>query len=137
MADTVHAGGMGVTQTLIAVAGAIAGAALFAWGLLETSRPIVEPEPQRDLRQRELFIKRHACPGTGKKAEPCAGYVVGYVKPLCAGGADRAANMQWQTVADAKKKESDAKKACAKAKRSEPIRGRSPHSLGIRTRTLV
>ena len=44
------------------------------------------------------------------------GWVVGYIKPLCAGGADRITNLQWQTVATAKRKEREAQKLCAKPK---------------------
>jgi hypothetical protein len=33
------------------------------------------------------------------------GYVVDHVKPVCAGGADHPSNMQWQTKAEAKKKD--------------------------------
>ena len=53
----------------------------------------------------------------GKHQEPCTGWVVGYLKPLCAGGADRIANMQWQTVATAKRKDREAQKMCAKPKK--------------------
>ena len=118
MAETVANPGMGVAQTLMAVFAGVAGASLVAWGLMQTARPI-EVEPQADTRQREAFVKKYACPVTGKHTEACSGWVVGYVKPLCAGGVDRIANMQWQTVATAKKKELEAKKLCAKpAKRA-------------------
>jgi len=52
-----------------------------------------------------VFTKRHPCPASGKVQATCAGYVVGYIKPLCAGGADRPSNMQWLAAADARKKE--------------------------------
>ncbi len=110
--------GTGVVQILVAVGGAVAGAALIAWGLLETARPIIA-EPELNDRQVELFLKRHPCPASGKKQEACPGYVVTYVKPLCIGGTDRAGNMRWQTVAQAKKKAREARKLCeAKAKRA-------------------
>jgi hypothetical protein len=50
-------------------------------------------------------MKSHPCPSTGKTKGRCPGYVVDHVKPLCAGGADRPSNMQWQTVKEAKKKD--------------------------------
>ena len=112
----VSSSGMGVTQTLLAVFLGVVGASLVAWGLVQTSRPI-EDEPQYDTRQRELFVKKYACPMTGKHTENCTGWVVGYIKPLCAGGVDRIANMQWQTVATAKRKEREAQKMCAKPKK--------------------
>ena len=43
----------------------------------------------------------------------CPGYVVDHVKPLCAGGADAPANMQWQTVQDGKAKDRDERRLCA------------------------
>ena len=107
---------MGTTQLLVAIAGGLAGASLVAWGLLQTSRPI-DDEPQADARQRELFVKKYACPVNGKHTEICPGWVVNYVKPLCAGGADRLSNLQWQTVATAKRKEREAQKMCDKPKK--------------------
>ena len=104
---------MGVWQTVAAVAAAFAGASLFAWGLMETTRP-PEAKPQPMTRQQEIFVKRHPCPATRKVQAQCPGYIVGYVKPLCAGGVDRVSNMQWRTVADAKKREREERKLCAK-----------------------
>lgn len=106
---------MGVMHTVLAVVFGVVGAALVAWGLLQTSRPI-EEEPQEDTHQKELFLKKYACPMTGKRTGACPGWVVGYIKPLCAGGADRITNLQWQTVATAKRKEREAQKLCAKPK---------------------
>ncbi len=114
MAVAVDTGGMSVAHMAMAAVGGIVGASLVAWGLVETSHPL---DAERDARQLELFVKKYACPVSGKHTDACPGWVVGYVKPLCAGGADRVANMQWQTVATAKKKDRDAQKTCAKAKR--------------------
>jgi len=119
MTTTVAAsGGMGLTQTLAAIAAGVVGGALVAWALLETGHPIVDEGPQYDVRQRELFVRKYACPINGKHTEICPGWVVGYLKPLCAGGSDRVANMQWQTVATAKRKEREAQKICAKGKKN-------------------
>src|SRR5262245_10119953 len=60
---------------------------------------------ERDPAVRRAFHKAHPCPSTGNKAGPCPGYVVDHIRPLCAGGPDRTSNMQWQTVAEAKKKD--------------------------------
>ena len=116
MAVAAQSVGMGLTQTLTAVVLGVVGASLVAWGLVETARPI-NVEPERDARQRELFVKKYACPVNGKHQEACPGWVVGYLKPLCAGGADRIANMQWQTAATAKRKDREAQKLCAKPKK--------------------
>jgi len=116
MEAAANTGGMSITQMALAGVTGIVGACLVAWGLMETARPI-DVEPERDARQHELFVKKYACPVNGKHLEPCPGWVVGYLKPLCAGGADRIANMQWQTVATAKRKEREAQKMCAKPKK--------------------
>ncbi len=60
---------------------------------------------QRDPHQRAVFVKQHPCPANGKTRGACPGYMVDHIKPLCAGGADHPSNMQWQTVAEAKKKD--------------------------------
>ena len=114
---TAASGGMGVMQTVLAVVLGVIGASLVAWGLVQTSRP-VEEEAQQDSGQKELFVRKYACPMTGKHTEICKGWVVGYIKPLCAGGVDRIANMQWQMVATAKRKEREAQKLCAKGKKA-------------------
>jgi hypothetical protein len=60
---------------------------------------------ERDRHQRAAFVKMHPCPANGKTRGACPGYVVDHIKPLCAGGRDHPSNMQWQTVAEAKKKD--------------------------------
>lgn len=50
----------------------------------------------------ETFVRTHPCPANGATRGPCPGYVVDHIEPLCAGGADAPANMQWQTVPDGK-----------------------------------
>ncbi len=59
----------------------------------------------RDLKARKAFQRAAPCPSTGKRAGPCPGWIVDHVRPLCAGGPDIPANMQWQTIADAKAKD--------------------------------
>lgn len=46
------------------------------------------------------FVDAVPCPSTGLTGGKCPGYVVDHVVPLCAGGADDPANMQWQARAD-------------------------------------
>jgi len=67
---------------------------------------------ERDPHQRALFVKHHPCPATGKTRGACPGYVVDHIKPLCAGGADRPSNMQWQTREEAKIKDRRERKMC-------------------------
>jgi hypothetical protein len=54
---------------------------------------------------RAAFVKTHPCPATGAARGPCPGYIVDHIEPLCAGGPDAPANMQWQTRAEALKKD--------------------------------
>jgi hypothetical protein len=74
---------------------------------------------ERDPHQRAEFVKKHPCPATGKKKGACPGYVVDHIKPLCAGGADHPSNMQWQTRAEAKKKDRLERKQCAAYRRRD------------------
>ena len=67
---------------------------------------------ERSAAQRAAFVKANPCPATGKPRGACPGYVVDHIEPLCAGGADHPANMQWQTVADAKAKDKDEWQTC-------------------------
>lgn len=73
--------------------------------LLLCTVDVVDAKTQRDPHQRALFVKSHPCPANGKARGACPGYVVDHILPLCAGGADHPRNMQWQTVAQAKKKD--------------------------------
>lgn len=79
----------------------IAGQAGFAESKTERSAAVV------------LEFKRHnPCPSTGLRRGKCPGYVVDHVRPLCAGGPDDRANMQWQTVAAAKVKDREEVREC-------------------------
>lgn len=70
----------------------------------------------RDLAQRQAFRNLSPCPATGKARGACPGYVVDHIRPLCAGGADRPSNMQWQTTADAKVKDLAELRECRAAR---------------------
>ena len=59
----------------------------------------------RDPRARNEFKRTHPCPATGRSSGSCPGYVIDHVQPLKRGGADTAANMQWQTEGAAKLKD--------------------------------
>jgi hypothetical protein len=75
---------------------------------------VAEAKTYRDPHERAAFMKHHPCPSTGRTSGTCPGYVVDHIKPLCAGGADRPSNMQWQTVAEAKKKDRLERKQCGR-----------------------
>jgi hypothetical protein len=50
------------------------------------------------------FRLSQPCPGTGLYRGRCDGYQVDHVQPLCSGGADTPANMQWLSVSEHKTK---------------------------------
>jgi hypothetical protein len=71
---------------------------------------------ERDPHQRALFMKKHPCPANGKTRGACPGYIVDHIKPLCAGGADRPSNMQWQTREEAKIKDRKEREMCRRSR---------------------
>lgn len=67
--------------------------------------------PRSAAAKRE-FRAAHPCPATGATRGKCPGYVIDHVTPLCAGGADRPSNMQWQDSAAAKIKDRQERRDC-------------------------
>lgn len=63
------------------------------------------------------FQRTHPCPSTGRTIGACPGWVRDHIIPLCAGGPDSVANMQWQTVAAGKLKDRAERKQCRKPSR--------------------
>jgi len=59
----------------------------------------------RSQAARAAFKREHPCPATKQPKGPCPGYIIDHVVPLKRGGADSPANMQWQTVEEAKAKD--------------------------------
>jgi hypothetical protein len=59
----------------------------------------------RSSSAKNTFKRAHPCPATGEPKGPCPGYVIDHIVALKRGGPDTAANMQWQTVAEAKAKD--------------------------------
>jgi hypothetical protein len=55
------------------------------------------------------FKQAHPCPATGKFKGACPGYVVANAMPACA---DEAAQLQWQTLAQARESGSWEKQYC-------------------------
>lgn len=60
---------------------------------------------ERSAAARNAFKRAHPCPTTGDYRGPCQGYVIDHIIALKRGGPDSPANMQWQTIADAKAKD--------------------------------
>src|SRR4051812_31184812 len=77
---------------------------------------LIEPvtATERSRSQRELFIRTHPCPSTGKPYGSCPRYIVDHVVALACGGPDAVENMQWQSVADACEKDKWELRACGK-----------------------
>ena len=60
---------------------------------------------ERSQAARAAFKRAHPCPATQQPKGPCPGYVIDHVIALKRGGPDTPANMQWQTVDEAKAKD--------------------------------
>jgi hypothetical protein len=67
------------------------------------------------------FQRATPCPSTDARRGRCPGYVIDHVVPLCAGGADAAVNMQWQTIADAKVKDREEIRLCRERHRGNHV----------------
>jgi len=65
------------------------------------------PHPARSRTEVHHFMQLHPCPGGPDRGSQrrCRGYVVDHIKPLACCGKDEPANMQWQTVKEAKAKD--------------------------------
>ncbi|MEW6562740.1 MAG: HNH endonuclease signature motif containing protein [Pseudomonadota bacterium] len=63
------------------------------------------------------FKRGHPCPATHSIHGKCPGYVVDHVIPLCAGGADKPSNMQWQEKAASKVKDKEEWRTCRELKK--------------------
>lgn len=73
----------------------------------------------RSAAARLEFQRHNPCPATGERRGACPGHVIDHVVPLCGGGADAPVNMQWQTIADAKRKDAEERRLC-RAHRATP-----------------
>jgi hypothetical protein len=60
------------------------------------------------------FQRQHPCPSTGRTTGACPGYIKDHIRALDCGGPDSVANMQWQTVAEAKAKDKWERKGCGR-----------------------
>lgn len=85
-----------------------------SWLLFLLSPACIAVASPRDHAARASFIRSTPCPATGspKVRHACPGYVVDHIIPLCAGGQDRAENMQWQAAAEAKAKDREERRMC-------------------------
>jgi hypothetical protein len=82
---------------------------LFLWAADASARSAAEVR---------AFKYEHHCPSTDKAKGKCPGWIVDHIIPLCAGGADKPGNMQWQTVAEAKAKDKQEWAQCRRLRKN-------------------
>lgn len=70
---------------------------------------------KRSEKAKDDFKKANPCPANGKNAGSCPGYVIDHITALACGGADNPENMQWQTLAEGKEKDSWERDGCKTA----------------------
>ena len=58
------------------------------------------------------FQREHPCPSTGLTSGQCPGYWKDHIQPLACGGPDAVANLQWQTIAEARAKDKWERNGC-------------------------
>ena len=80
---------------------------------------VVLPAPASAREHRSSLVKHefqliHPCPSTGLTSGACPGWVKDHIVPLVCGGPDAPANMQWQTIRDAKAKDKWETKGCVR-----------------------
>lgn len=82
--------------------------------------PIQRDDTGKIIRSRAAiasFKQARPCPATGKSTGACPGWVIDHKYPLCAGGCDEPANMQWQRLAESHEKDLWEEQLCRKPKR--------------------
>lgn len=81
---------------------------------------------ERSPAQRAAFVRDNPCPATQATRGACPGWVVDHIVPLCAGGADHPANMQWQTKAEAKAKDTAEHRQCRRLRERAADAAKTP-----------
>ena len=85
--------------------------ALFVAGALNA-------KPQRSAAEVLAFKRQTPCPSTGLRFGACPGYHADHANPICAGGADKAHNMQWLTVEEHRMKTRSDVRMCRNARKA-------------------
>ncbi len=80
-------------------------APLLLVGLFLTLPELAEARRNMSYVSMQEFMRQNPCPATGAATPTCPGYVVDFRVPLCAGGANDIANMQWLSADAAREKE--------------------------------
>ena len=89
---------------------------------------------RRSLEVKHEFQRQHPCPSTGSPTGKCPGYIKDHIVPLACSGPDDPANLQWQTVAEAKAKDKWERRGCIRGQRKGQPRGNDPNGIVLRGR---
>lgn len=81
------------------------------------SAPAGQARTPRSHAELVKFARVHPCPSTGLRITSCRGYVIDHIVPLCAGGADKPSNMQWQEYRQSLVKDRWERRLCARLRR--------------------
>jgi len=84
--------------------------------------PSIEAKTIRSAAEVARFKAANPCPSNQQPKGPCPGFIVDHIVPLCAHGADKALNMQWQMISEAKLKDKEEVSLCRTLKRSPTAR---------------
>lgn len=90
----------------------VVGAALL-WVLSAGAQSIA-----RSPAEVRAFRAEYPCPSTGRTRGACPGWQVDHVRPLCAGGEDKASNMHWLSIVDHRFKTLVDVRECRKLRRA-------------------
>lgn len=85
-----------------------------------TACATAQPPTPRSVAQVAAFKRANPCPSTGQTRGSCPGYIVDHINALACGGPDTPANMQWQTVPEAKAKDRWERADCPPKRRATP-----------------
>jgi hypothetical protein len=75
---------------------------------------VASASQHRSLEVKHEFQRQHPCPSTGRTTGACSGYVRDHIVALACGGPDSVANLQWQTIRDARAKDAWERKSCGR-----------------------
>lgn len=91
-------------------------ASIVAFGLVAAP---AEAKPHRSAAEVLAFKRHNPCPSTGRQRGACPGFEVDHITPLCAGGPDTQANMQWLSVDDHRFKTRVDVRECRRMRRAQ------------------
>ena len=78
----------------------------------------VEGKLVRSAAEVSAFKRENPCPSTGLRRGACPGFQVDHIDPLCMGGADTKANLQWLSIEDHRFKTFTDVRECRKLRKS-------------------